>query len=1242
MRKLAVAAACLFGASVIFGQTANTIITGTYTSASGPNPSGTLTITWSRFLNDANPRAVVFPGRVIVQINNGVIPNVSLFPNSVAIPTGGCYSVSANLNGVVSQRYWFVPVSATPVNVNVVEGSIACSPGGSAIVSPGQIAPGPPSGTTVLTSSASGYVAWLPGGGSGGSPLFSAILSGTNTSAAMLCGTGCSLGPTGSGSVAANQILTTPITALLGNSGKLVQGNGVYTPGDLGTFDSGGNLIDGGIAGGNVLLSTGTYANPSWLTSLSAAKLTTGTLPCAALPATTGDVAQSAGSCATLVLSTNNTPFAPSATTDTTNAINITSGTLPSARLPAINLAIAGAGGVTGNLQAINVNGGTNADTSHFLRGDMTWQLIAAGGTVTHSFGPLNAGAVVIGNSANDINVLATLGLSGQTLHANPIGSPTWAQVNLTTDVTGVNPGANGGTGTAFLQFAGPTALRTYTGPDANATLLTSANAVTLAQGGLGGNFSSIVLGGMISGSGSGTLVITPVGANSKVWTANSGAPGGADWETAAAGGTITAIVFSSPLTGGTITASGTAGCPTCVTSAASLTTNQLVIGSGSQGTQTLGSLGTTTQVLIGGTTPSWGAVNLAAMTTGLTPLANGGLNANLTASNGGIFYSTASAGAILSGTATANQVLLSGASSGPVWSTATYPATTTANQILYSSSNNVIAGLATAANGVFVTNGSSVPSVSTSALPFANLFPSGTQTQSLKIKPNAGNNTTIVWSSPVSATISDYNFPAVTPTGSPSLTAGSRTVTFPVSPLGVNGSDTNHSLYVSGGTGTAEAVPITAGSCTELGTACTLTMTFANSHSGAYAFTSASAGVAEAIQHACTANGGGEIYVPAGNTYAVYAPIYFPCAVKLSGQGMFSTILVAQAANTGVLDISGVGFNGSVIEDIGFNTLSKVQGTSGGYAIRLGNGGGNQVSWVRINRIYCEPFYDCILAVNASQYTISQSVFYNFSHTGVTVNDTTNNDYDGSLISQNEFYNYNLSAAATACVLVTSTGALHITDNNCQGASMSNQLNAGIVLNSTVSSQMTITSNLLSTFTNEAILLEGGVYNNISITGNNILFPTTGSTAYGILANGSNTTNVCVGLCQITITGNTMQGPGTTGSGTAIYFQNYLGNVSIGPNSMFNWALGFSTNQMLGSGTVTVGPQNMENVTVPFNNSNIGATTRLINTAPITFASLPGAANGSVLYVSDSNSTCTAGSSTGQMCNRVNGGWSH
>jgi hypothetical protein len=106
------------------------------------------------------------------------------------------------------------------------------------------------------------------------------------------------------------------------------------------------------------------------------------------------------------------------------------------------------------------------------------------------------------------------------------------------------------------------------------------------------------------------------------------------------------------------------------------------------------------------------GALAAGSLTTGFSvvPLAIGGTNANLTAANGGIFYSTATAGAILAATATANQVLLSGSNTTPAWSSAAYPASTTINQILYSSSNNVITGLATANQAVLTTGTGGVP----------------------------------------------------------------------------------------------------------------------------------------------------------------------------------------------------------------------------------------------------------------------------------------------------------------------------------------------------------------------------------------------------------------------------------------------------------------------------------------------------------------------------------------------------
>lgn len=125
------------------------------------------------------------------------------------------------------------------------------------------------------------------------------------------------------------------------------------------------------------------------------------------------------------------------------------------------------------------------------------------------------------------------------------------------------------------------------------------------------------------------------------------------------------------------------------------------------------------TCILTSGTTAaSWNAQYFVETAISLPlALASGGTNAALTASNGGIVYSTATAMAILSGTATAGQMLQSGATAAPVWSTSTYPVTNAVNTLLYASSANTMAALATANSGVLVTSAGGVPSIS-STLP--------------------------------------------------------------------------------------------------------------------------------------------------------------------------------------------------------------------------------------------------------------------------------------------------------------------------------------------------------------------------------------------------------------------------------------------------------------------------------------------------------------------------------------------
>lgn len=171
---------------------------------------------------------------------------------------------------------------------------------------------------------------------------------------------------------------------------------------------------------------------------------------------------------------------------------------------------------------------------------------VANGGTEL-STTPTN-GQLLIGNGTN--YTLATLtGTANQVTVTNGAGSITLslpATINVNTsgsaatlttsrniygnafngsaDITAIIASTYGGTGNGFTKFSGPAAAeKTFTLPNASATILTDNAVVTAAQGGTGvSNTGTVTLGGNFTTSGAFTTTLT-VTANTNVTLPTTG-----------------------------------------------------------------------------------------------------------------------------------------------------------------------------------------------------------------------------------------------------------------------------------------------------------------------------------------------------------------------------------------------------------------------------------------------------------------------------------------------------------------------------------------------------------------------------------------------------------------------------------------------------------------------------------------------------------------------------------------------
>lgn len=152
-------------------------------------------------------------------------------------------------------------------------------------------------------------------------------------------------------------------------------------------------------------------------------------------------------------------------------------------------------------------------------------------------------------------------------------------------------------------------------------------------------------------------------------------------------------------------------------TGRASLTNYGLVVGAGTSGVNFAGpaAAGTVLQGAGGSANPAFSTATYPATTTAnqlLYSSATNTVGGLATANDGVVVTSHTGVPSVLAGPGTTGNLLQSNAAAAPSYSTATYPSTTTIDQILYSSAANTVSGLSTANDGLLVTSHTGVPSI--------------------------------------------------------------------------------------------------------------------------------------------------------------------------------------------------------------------------------------------------------------------------------------------------------------------------------------------------------------------------------------------------------------------------------------------------------------------------------------------------------------------------------------------------
>jgi hypothetical protein len=433
---------------------------------------------------------------------------------------------------------------------------------------------------------------------------------------------------------------------------------------------------------------------------------------------------------------------------------------------------------------------------------------------------------------------------------------------------------------------------------------------------------------------------------------------------------------------------------------------------------------------------------------------------------------------------------------------------------------------------------------------------------------------------------ISDY-FWIQTPGGS--ISPGLTTVTLTPCPSGLDATDTKLYVYISGGTGTAEAAPLSvsggAGTCSSGAASGTIKFTAANSHTGAWTIQNAGFRETERI-----ADHGDILLI---SNVDVYERTVIEKGLTLEGGGGGGVRSVITAHG----DIVAIDVDlAAPVTMSNFSIMAASPQVSAGAAVRLGvDGSTNHNCGSKIDNLFIYQFYYGIHLKDGCKPVITRNEIADSTKYGIYAQNIFNPDGGDGFIAHNTIGN---TPAADAAIRYESGGGLKIIDNK-----ILNNFQWGVDLypNSGASTgQLYITSNSFDRMKAGGIRASGtDAWYGVNVIGNIIIDA------------GEDGTFTCVEFAN----------PGMVGG-------SFVGNMCQSGQYAITASQGTQ---------IRIGRNNFTGSEVINSSVDIDLDSPL----ETTHANIPtDALDGSVMYCTDCTSTGAA-SGTGAAIYRVNGAWS-